>query len=443
MQSAFHKLFRIGEAGHIADDPRPLLLWGLGLIVFFVGGGLLWMGLAPIDGAVVSEGIVKVRTDRIAVQHPKGGVVGVMHVTDGMTVKAGDPLLEITEPTRMAAFESIRYLHDSEVARNSRLRSEQVLASEVAFPPPLLKRRQERDIAQILKQEETVFRNRRDALAAAESAMRRSMALIRSERVQLGDRASTQREATEIVGQQLATNQELVDRGFVSNYKLLDIKRAQAAERASLGELEADSIRAEQRLAEFDLRLAELKNRFFETVSQELKTSDERLYQLDQQLIAQRAEIQRDIVTAPLDGTVMNLKALSPGSSVGPLQTVLELVPSGEAIFVEAAVAPKDIRHVRSGARAEMQITGWNRRTMPLLEGAVEYVSADAIRVRDDMSAYVVRLKVERPMNSGPTEPLKPGMQTTVYFRTGPRTVLDYLLEPIIDSMRAAFREPV
>lgn len=442
MKTAFHKLFRIGSPERVPDDPRPILWWGAAIATVFVGGGFAWMALAPLEGAVVSEGVLKVRTDRIAVQHPRGGVVGTVHVRDGALVKAGDALLEITEPGRLAAYEAVRYQHDSENARNARLRAEQVLAARVDFPAELGARRGDARVAQILRQEEAVFRNRRNALDEAEQALRRSAVLIRAERVQLGERAVTQKEAAAIAGEQLSAHQDLEQKGFVSRYKVLDLQRAQAQEKASLGELEADRLRADQRLAELELRVAELRNRFFENVSQELKASDERLFQLSQQLLAQKTEIQRDTITAPVDGVVMNLKALSAGTSVGALQPVMELVPSGDAVFVEAAVAPKDVRHVRPGGRADMQVAGWNRRTMPLLEGSVEYISADAVRVSQDLSAFVVRLKVDRAATAGATEPLKPGMQTTVYFRTGSRTVLDYLLEPVIDSMRSAFREP-
>jgi multidrug efflux pump subunit AcrA (membrane-fusion protein) len=120
----------------------------------------------------------------------------------------------------------------------------------------------------------------------------------------------------------------------------------------------------------------------------------------------------------------------------------MEIVPSDDAGFVEVPVEPKDIRFVQVGGHADVQVTGWNRRTMPMLTAIVDYVSPDAVRVREDLTAYIVRLKVEKARSTGVVEPLKPGMQTIVYLRTPSRTVLDYLLEPLIDSMRTAFREP-
>jgi HlyD family type I secretion membrane fusion protein len=310
------------------------------------------------------------------------------------------------------------------------------------FPPTVQSKAEDPEIAQIIEQEEMVFRNRRDALESAEYAMRREMQLIREERIQLAERAEMQKTAVSLASEQLSANEELVALGFVSRQRVLELKRTQVAERASAGELQAERLRADQRIAELDRRIAEQRNRFQENVAQELKSSDDRLYQLEQQVSAQRTEVQRDTITAPMDGTVMNLRSVSVGSALGPLQTVMEIVPTDDSQYIEVPIEPKDIRHVHVGGRADIQVTGWNRRTMPLLTATVDYVSADALKVRDTLTAYVVRLKVEKAASTGLTEPLKPGMQTMVYVRTPSRTILDYMLEPVIDSMRTAFREP-
>ena len=442
VKGTFHKLFRIGEPGRLPDDPVPLLRLGFFVIVVFILGGLAWIALAPLEGAIVGNGVVKVRNERVPIQHPKGGVVAAMHVKDGMPVKAGQALFEISEPTRVAGFQASRYQHVSEVARNARLRSEQMLGPRVIFPQTVLSRVTDAEVVAIMQQEDTVFRNRRDALVSAEQAMRREMALIRKELIQLNERTSMQREAVGLAGETLAANVDLVAKGFVSRQRVLELKRAQVAEESSFGAIEADRLRADQRLADLSRRMAELRNRFLENVAQELKASDERLHQLEQTVTAQQSEVQRDSITAPMAGTVMNLRSLSVGTAVGPLQTVMEIVPSDDAGFVEVPVEPKDIRFVQVGGHADVQVTGWNRRTMPMLTAVVDYVSPDAVRVREDLTAYIVRLKVEKARSTGVVEPLKPGMQTIVYLRTPSRTVLDYLLEPLIDSMRTAFREP-
>lgn len=443
VKGGFHRLFKIGEAGALPDDPGSILRWGFGLIVVFVFGGIAWMALAPLEGAVVSNGVVKVRNERIPIQHSKGGVVSALHVKDGAVVKAGQPLFEISEPVRLAGFQSSRYQLVSEVARNARLRSEQMLAPRVIFPPMVLSRLTEPEVVAIMQQEETVFRNRRDALVSTENAMRREMGLIRDELVQLEERGQMQRQAVDLANQTLAANEDLVAMGFVSRQRILELKRAQVAEESSSGAIQADRLRADQRLADLSRRVAELRSRFLEQVAQELKTSDERLHNLEQSVTAQQSEVQRDTITATLAGTVMNMRSLSVGTAVGPLQTVMELVPSDDSMFVEVPIEPKDIRFVHVGGNADVQVSGWNRRTMPMLKGTVDYISPDVVKVREDLAGYIVRLKVEKTSAPGVTEPLKPGMQTIVYVRLPARTIIDYLLEPLIDSMRSAFREPM
>lgn len=440
----FHKLFRIGQPGKLPDDPGPILRMGFGLIFVFVVGGFSWMAFAPLEGAVVSEGVVKVRNERIPIQHSKGGVVSGLHVRDGATVKPGQALFEISEPSRLAGFQSSRYQQVSEQARNARLRSEQMFSPRVVFPPSVLSRMDDREVAAIVQQEETVFRNRRDALVTAEAAMKREMALIHQERTQLNERSQMQKEAVQLANEQLVANEDLVSMGFVSRQRLLELRRAQVAEQASAGQLEADRLRADQRLAELDRRIAELRNRYLETAAQELKLSDDRLHQLEQQVSAQQSEVQRDTITATVEGTVINMRSLSVGTTIGPMQSVMEIVPSDDSLFVETPIEPRNIRYLHIGGAADIQVTGWNRRTMPLLRATVDYISADAVHLRDDLTAYVVRLKVDKqqPGGKAPIEPLKPGMQTIVYVRTPSRTILDYLFEPVIDSMRAAFREP-
>ena len=438
----FHRIFRIAKPGELHDDPRGILRWGLLTIVIFVVGGLIWMGLAPLEGAVVSQGLIKVNTDRVPVMHGKGGVIGAVRIKDGDVVKAGQVLLELTDPGRLATYESANYLYDGELARNARLRAEQALADTVHFPPMLTSRAREAGVKAAMAQEMSVFKNRRELLLAMEAGLKREKTLILNESVHLVSRAETQREAVGISSEQVKGNEDLAKRGFISSHRLLDFKRQHAGDRASLGELEADQLRAQQRAAETDLKIAESRNRFMEQVSLELKASDERLFQLQQQLAAVRSEVQRDVVTAPVDGTIINLRPVAVGTVVPPLSPVLEIAPSSGTEYVEAAVLQQDIRYVKVGGAADIQVQGWNRRTMPLLKGVVNYVSADATR-QGDLIAYVVRVKITGAEGPGDTEPLRAGMGATAYIRSGSRTLLDYLLEPIVDSMRSAFRENI
>lgn len=442
MKNVFHRIFRIAAPGELHDDPGSILRWGLFTILVFIVGGLFWMGLAPLDGAVVAQGLVRVNTERVPVVHGKGGVISAVHTRDGDHVKPGQVLVELTDPGRLSTFESASYLYDGELARNARLRSEQAMSDGVHFPPLLLARAKERGVRMAIDQELKVFRNRRDARQGVEAGLRKEKRLIESEGAQLSSRAETQREAVGISSEQVRGNEDLAKRGYVSSHRLLDIKRLHVGDRVSLGELEADQLRAQQRVADIELKIAESTNRFLEQVALELKSSDERLFQLQQQVAALRSEVQRDAITSPVEGVVINQRPLAVGAMVVALQPVLEVVPSSGTEYVEALVMQQDIRHLKIGGEAEIQIQGWNRRTMPLLKGAVDYISADATRQGDSI-AYIVRVRISGAVGPGDVEPLRAGMAATTYIKSGARTLLDYLLEPLVDSMRSAFRENI
>lgn len=442
MKQHFHRLFKIGTPGHLPDDPGPVLRWGGALLFIFVGLGGLWMGLAPLDGAVISQGVVKVRSERILVQHARGGVVSGVKVQEGVTVKRGDPLIEISEPLRLAAYESSRNMYLSELARNARLRAEQAGNRDVDFPPAIRENEKDPAVAAIVLQERRVFANRRDSIRAAEQVLHRQRTLVQRERGQLEERAGLQGRSADIVNQQLNANQDLFNRGYVSRYRLLEVERAHTQEQTSRGELEADKLRAEQRIADIDLRLADLRNRFLESVADELKTSNERLYQLEQQWTAQQAELQRDVIKAPEDGAILNFKTIVVGSVISPGQQLMELVPTGEAHLLEAVVQPRDIRFLTLGGSVQIQVTSWNRRSTTMLSGTIEYVSADAAQLKENLAGYLVRVRIDpASIERNPGQVLKPGMEAVVYFKTTPRTILDYLFQPVIDSYRSAFRE--
>lgn len=442
MQGFLHKLFRTGLPEKLPDDPGPILRKGFALLLLFVGGGLGWMALAPIDGAVVSEGMFKVRSERTPVQHGRGGVVAAVHVRDGVAVKAGDPLIEIGDPLRMSSYESLRYQTDAELARNARLRSEQLGDSEIRLPKEFEGRRKEPDVRRVIDQERRVFENRRESQREAIEALRKEITLIERERRQLQDRVHKRKQSGDILDKQIDANSKLAEQGFVSKVQMLELQRLQAAERSAVGELEADDSRAGQRRAEIESRIADIGNRFQENVAQELKSSDERLFQLRQQLAAQQTEVQRDTLRAGLDATVLNLRPLSKGSVITPGQVLMELVPTRDELLIEAAVQPKDIRHIHPGGKVEVLVTGWNRRKSSPIDGVVEYVSADVVALKPDQAAYIARIRIDRSkLPNDPEFLLKPGMPAMVYFRTGARTMLEYLIEPMLDSMHGAFRE--
>jgi HlyD family secretion protein len=154
--------------------------------------------------------------------------------------------------------------------------------------------------------------------------------------------------------------------------------------------------------------------------------------------------LERTLITAPIDGTVVALRFRTPGGVVRPGEAVLDIVPVDEELLIDARVAPTDIDAVRIGQPARVVLPAFEQRTMPRIEGWVRQVSADAL---DDPESgqrfFLARIEIDRAQLAAlePTIELTPGMPAEVYVMTGEHTVLDYLLDPIRDSLRRAFRE--
>jgi HlyD family secretion protein len=165
---------------------------------------------------------------------------------------------------------------------------------------------------------------------------------------------------------------------------------------------------------------------------------------LEQQVVAARAVLDRTTIRAPVDGIVIRSAHNSTGSVIRAGEVVMKLLPTTNNLIVEAHVSPQDIDSVRSSQKAEMMFTAFNTRTTPRIKGEVAYVSADHLIAPDNsgQAFYVVRLKIDKDLPAGVMrDRIYPGMPVEVFITTGRRTLADYLIRPLLDSMHKAFRE--
>ncbi|MGH6912992.1 MAG: HlyD family type I secretion periplasmic adaptor subunit, partial [Geminicoccales bacterium] len=224
----------------------------------------------------------------------------------------------------------------------------------------------------------------------------------------------------------------------------LALQRARAEIEGNRAERRAHIARARQAIGETELQIIAQGTTQLDSINQELSRTQSELAEVEQRLAASRDVLERTLITAPIDGTVVALRFRTRGGVVRPGEPVLDIVPADEELLVDARVAPADIDAVRVGLPARVVLPAFNQRTMPRIEGRVRQVSADAI---DDAESgqrfFLARIEIDRAQLAAlePTIELTPGMPAEVYITTGERTVLDYLLAPIRDSLRRAFRE--
>lgn len=428
------------------ENPSRLIRAGLLLIGALVLGIAVWMALAPLSGAVIAPGFIKVDMNRKTVQHQEGGIVSEILVRDGSRVQAGERLLVLRDVRVDSSQDLLRTQLDSELAKAARLRAEQLLAPSVTFPRELVERSAEARVAELISRETALFEARVSALNE-QTRLIRSQAQETEREIEARSRQlAADERAIRLQKDELKANAALLDKGFVSKTRLLALQRSLSEYEARLGENQADLAQARQRVVELELKAASLRNSFAQQAAAELKETTAQSFDLQERLRPSVDASVRQNVTAPIAGEVVDLKVTTVGAVIGPRDPILEILPENPDLIVEARIRTEDINYVRVGADADVRLIAFKQRITPVVEGKVVYVSADRLVDKASptpMPYYTVHVRVApEALQKGGDLKLQAGMPAEVFIKSTSRTTLQYLFDPITAYMRRSMREP-
>ena len=418
-----------------------------GILVLILGSAALaaWAALAPLAGAIIAPGFVKVDLNRKVVQHLEGGIVREIRVRDGDRVQSGQPLVVIEDVKVDATLDLLGIQLLAERTKAARLVAEAAYAAKPAFPPDVLKRASEPKVAETLERERALFVARRAAVEDQVALLRRQIRETGEEAAALTDQIQAEVRALDLQKQELHANEELLRQNYVQKTRVITLQRAVAEYEARHGEHRAELAKARQRSSELDLRIVSAQNTYKQTAIDELKDTTARIFDLQERLRPSQDAAKRQQVLAPVAGEVVGLKVFTPGAVVAPREVLMEIVPKEKTLIVEGRIRPEDINSVRIDSEADIRLTAYRQRTTPLVRGAVSYVSGD--RLVDPQTGapyYVVHVSVQpQALAEAGNLRLQAGMPAEVFIRTDERTVYDYLLAPVTNYLRRAMREPV
>lgn len=410
----------------VSDDARREIRFGVTALVAFFGLFLGWAAFAPLDAAVVAPGVVVVSGSRQTVQHREGGVIAHIHVTDGQRVQQGDALIELSAPEVLARKEALlSQVFDLQMQR-AQILATQHGTTEIEAPPEWA----------ALPPEDQVAANAALERHRQESASRR--AALRGHRAGAVDAriSGYQDEIAAVDRQDHLLEEELTGVRSLADRGLMPLTRVRALERAQ---------------AELDGRRAELRASIagaLEDRAEELRDIEARLAGLTPQLAGARAELERTMMRAPVSGVVVGLHANTVGGVIRPGEAVMDIVPEGQDLIVEAQVRPEDADDLRPGLIGEVRITAFTGRGMPILHGELERVSADRFtEERTGRAYFLARMAVSQAELARLSQAtnnrarLRPGLPAQIMVPTRKRTALQYLLEPLNQSIWGSFRE--
>lgn len=402
-----------------------------------------WLALAPLNGAVVAQGTVKVAGDRKEVQHVTGGTVHRIVVTEGDTVAIGAPLIVLGDEHVSASLEGIDIALEALRMKRLRLEAEAKLADTVEFPQAGTQRMRE-----LVSLETGVFQARRHALIGQRHILAQQEGEIDKELRTLYKLEASSNGVRQITKREEALNRSLRERGFISEMRVAQLEKEHLQSQIQQTNYEAETVRARQRREDIRLRRATLEADYAKQANEELREANAQLLRLEEDRRPLKDAELKQTLRAPVEGVVINLKVKTPGAVIAPGAPVLEIVPRNQPLVVEAHVHPEQIADVTLNQAASLHLTAYSTRKVPRIDGRVIYIGAD--RLEDNITReayYLVRTSVE-PASlaharavSGEPVALAPGMGAEVFITTRARSALTYLLDPILQGINRSMRE--
>jgi len=418
-------------------EARGIIRSGLAVIVVGAAAFLLWGFWAPLSGAIIAPGYVKVDLNRKVVQHQEGGIVRAIRVRDGDRVTEGQELLLLDDVRIDAQLDLLRTQLDAERAKTARLEAERSLAPKPVFPKDLLK-------DEYRAREEALFRARREALDSQIAVLRKQIRETAEEGEELARQIAAEERALKLQKEELESNERLLAQGYVQRTRLMTLQRAVAEYEARYAEHRAELSKSRQRASELEFRVLSMRNTYVQAATDELKESQTRMFDLEERIRPSRDASERQKITAPIAGEVVGLRVFTAGSVIGPRDVLMEIVPKEKRLIVEARIRPEDINHVKQGSEADIRLTAYQSRTTPLVAGTVTYVSGDRlVEQQTGQPYYTVHIDVPEKGLADASLRLQAGMPAEVFIRTDSRTAADYLLAPVTSYLRRAMREPM
>ena len=424
---------------------RNSIFLGMFGLAVLLGGFGSWATLSTIAGAVVATGRIEVDRNRQVVQHLDGGIVSEILVDEGDTVVAGDVLLRLDANDLTSQLVIVEGQLFEMMARRARLEAERDSLDVITYDPELIEAAKgSADVADLMEGQKRLFQARRDSIAKEIEQLQKRGAQIDEQIVGVQAQQESTRRQLDLIDEELANQQSLLDRGLAQASVVLNLSRTKADLEGALGELIASEAQAEGRITELDIEALKLDTGRREEAITRLRDLRYQEVELAETRRSLRERLARLDITAPVSGVVYGMTVQTPRSVIRPADPVLYLVPQDRPLVIAAQVAPTDIDQIYVGQAVSLRLPALDQRQTPELFGTVTLVSADAF---EDRNTGVSHYRAEVEINPGEMERLPagttliPGMPVESYIRTADRTPLAYLVQPLTDYFVKAFRE--
>lgn len=432
-----------GDLPPLREDVEGPIRFGLKVTAAFFAAFMGWSVLAPLDEGVALQGMVTLDGKRKVVQHLSGGIIKAVHVQEAQMVQAGDILMSLNDGTARAAYEGARQRYLGGRSVESRLLAEQLGATTITFHPELVAGMDDPYIAQLMANQTQLLRSRRlsyaSDLAAIDEAVRAQEAAVAGMGQQLGGR----RRHLELVKDERDSMRELVNEGYAPRNRQRELERMVADSGVALSELQGNLARTQRTVAELKMRRAQREQEIRREIDAQLADVRRELMADEERYKAATQELERTEIRAPASGAVVGIAAQTVGGVIPPGARLMDIVPSNEKLIIEGRLPPHLVDRVRAGQNADIRFSGFSHEPQLVVQGQLDSISADLLSDPSGQASYYlarVSLTAEGLQELGKRN-MKPGMPAEIVIKTGERSLLTYVLGPLLKRMSKAMIE--
>jgi len=431
------------QDGAPSDSIRKVAVAGWLIIAIFFGGIGTWAVTAPLNGAVVANAVVKVDGNRKSLQHLDGGIVKELHVREGDRVLAGDLLIVLDETQARAEHEVLTQQYAVLRASEVRLLTELDHGSQLVMPPDLKARSDDPYFKSVWNGQVSQFDTRRASLEGQRSVVREKINQLGSQIVGAEAQVKSFTNQIDSVRKEAKDIAPLVERGLIARPRILQLERTAYGLEGQIADANASIAKARQAIAEQEQQIAQFDNDRMTDVTKDLRDTQARLLEVIPKAMNAKAVLGRMEIHAPYTGRVVGLSVFSVGGVIQRGDKILDIVPDEDSLTIEAQVAVEDISDVHPNTRAEVHLTAYKQRIVPIIHGDVIQISADRLTdPKTNNPYYTAFVRIDQTeLAAMPNIRLYPGMPATVMIPTVQRTAFDYIVGPLVMSFNHAFRQ--
>ncbi|WP_119274323.1 HlyD family type I secretion periplasmic adaptor subunit [Taklimakanibacter deserti] len=408
------------------------------ILAVLMAMAIVWANWAILDEVTTGDGKVISSSKLQVVQSPDGGIVRGLYVKDGDVVEKDQLLLKLDETEAASRLGELHQRRLYLEAQTTRLRAEASASDTLEFSAELTK-----SAPNAVQAERQAFAARQEKIRNEVEILRRQLLQKEQERLEMGAQRDKLAGALELINRELAMTRKLAKNGAVPEIELIRLERQVGDMQGELAVLDATQPRAEFAIEEAKEKLASNRSVFVASAREDLAKAIGELNILEQSVMAAEQRVRQTELRAPAKGIVNRLSVTSLGAVVRPGFDIVEIVPIEDNLLVEVKIGPRNIGFIRKDQPARVKLTAFDYLQYGALSGKVEWISADTVTDPENNPYYRVIVKTDENSitKMGETMRAIPGMVANVDIMTGRKSVLQYLLTPVLRTRDEAMRE--